>query len=187
MSTNERPGVAAATGHMTDAPGRENARFPASKVDEVRRLIGERIDRFNVRHGFSSAARGSDILFIEELLKRGGMAHVFLPFPQEDFARTSVGYGWDNRYAHILNDPHVTVTELSRTVPTSDVQPAAYDQCNKKIQEAAVQCAKRLGVGPVLIAVWNGNPGDGKGGTADAVRDWQRHNYKLELIDLSKL
>jgi hypothetical protein len=187
MSRDKRQGVAAATGHMTDAPGREKPRFPASKVEKVRRLIAERIDRFNVFHGFSSAARGSDILFIGEVLRRGGMAHVFLPFPREDFARTSVGHGWEDRYVKILTDPHVTVTELSQMFPSSDEQPAAYDHCNKKVQDAAMKCAKSLGVEPLLIAVWNGNPGDGTGGTADAVRNWQQHNYQLELIDLSKL
>jgi len=35
MSRKKRPGVAAATGHMTDALGRKSPRFPAIKVHEV--------------------------------------------------------------------------------------------------------------------------------------------------------
>lgn len=50
MTRKKCPGVAAATDHMTDAPG-----ATATKVDEVRRLVGERMERFNVRHSFLTA------------------------------------------------------------------------------------------------------------------------------------
>lgn len=108
--------VAAFTGHMVDAPGRPKPRFPESKVEDVRRAIAQRLDALDVRHGFSSGARGSDILFIEELLKRGGKAHVFLPFPRDAFAQTSVGYGWDARYMNVLLHPRVLVVELTDDV-----------------------------------------------------------------------
>jgi hypothetical protein len=39
----------------------------------------------------------------------------------------------------------------------------------------------------LLITVWNGNPGDGAGGTADAVRAWRDEGYTVEQIDISKL
>ena len=98
MLTNHvKGGVAAFTGHMVDAPGRDEPRFPLNKVESVRREIARALEAYDVRHGFSSAARGSDILFLEELLKRGGTAHIFLPFPARAFAQTSVGYGWDGR------------------------------------------------------------------------------------------
>ena len=41
---------------------------------------------------------------------------------------------------------------------------------------------------PVTLAiVWNGNPGDGAGGTADAVRAWHSEGYPVDVIDISKL
>jgi hypothetical protein len=135
----------------------------------------------------SSAARGADILFLEELLTRGGTAKVYLPFPPEAFAATSVGYGWDQRYVRILKDPRVQVIELAKHLSPPEQQAAAYDQCNVRIQEEAIRMAGAQGAEPLLLAVWNGQPGDDEGGTADTIRRWQRHGHRLELIDLARL
>jgi len=188
MSTNRvQGGVAAFTGHMVDAPGREKPRFPSTKVEAVRREIAKKLAAHDIRHGFSSAARGSDILFLEELLKRGGVPHIFIPFPATAFAQTSVGYGWDDRYWKVLRDPRVKLVEMADSLPPESDQSAGYDKCNVLVQEEAIRLAKSLGIKPILLAVWNGNPGDGRGGTADAVRSWVRHGYPEITIDLSKL
>jgi len=42
--------------------------------------------------------------------------------------------------------------------------------------------AQLLDQEPILITVWNDNPGDGAGGTADAVRD-QLHAAGIEIED----
>jgi hypothetical protein len=179
--------VAAFSGHMTDAPGRMDPRFPEHKAEAVRMEIARRLAQFHVQFGFSSAARGADILFIEELLTRDGSPHVFLPFPRDAFAKTSVGYGWDERYQRILQDSRVRVVELSSEVPADVEQPAAYDRCNKTLQEEAIRWAADRRIKPMLVTVWNGNPGDGRGGTADAVKAWERKGYALELINLALL
>lgn len=179
--------IAAFTGHMVDAPGRKTPRFPESKVQTVREEIAKCLGELNIRYGFSSAARGADILFIEELLKRGGMAHVYLPFPKDAFARTSVGYGWDPRYYRILKDPRVRVVELANILPRPDQQADAYDHCNLRIQEEATGFAQTQAAEPILLAVWNGNPGDERGGTADAVKAWERHGYQIIVINLADL
>jgi hypothetical protein len=179
------PRVAAFTGHMVDAPGRPTPRFPQDKVGDVRNAIAEQLKKHEIGYGFSSAARGSDLLFIEELKKIGGCARVFLPFPREQFKLTSVGYGWDGRFDKALKD--VEVIELSADVPPEDKQPEAYAACNTKIIEEAIAKAKMLDEQPILITVWNGNLGDGAGGTADAVRAWRDEGYTVEQIDLSKL
>ncbi|HEX2229000.1 MAG TPA: TRAFs-binding domain-containing protein [Candidatus Binatia bacterium] len=179
------PGVAAFTGHMVDAPGRPTPRFPQEKVGIVRNAIAERLKKHQIGYGFSSAARGSDLVFIEELKKTGGCSRVFLPFPREQFKLTSVGYGWDGRFDKALRD--VEVIELSSEVPPEDKQPDAYSACNAKIIEEAIAKAKLLDEQPILITVWNGNPGDGVGGTADAVHAWRDEGYTVEQIDISKL
>lgn len=188
MSTHHvKGGVAAFTGHMVDAPGREKPRFPLNKVESVRREIAIALQAHDVRHGFSSAARGSDILFLEELLKRGGTAHIFLPFSARAFAQTSVGYGWDDRYWQLLRNPRAKYEEMADALPPESHQSAAYDKCNVRLQQEAVRLATSEGTKPILLAVWNGNPGDGSGGTADAVRSWMQQGYRIMTIDLSKL
>jgi hypothetical protein len=138
-------------------------------------------------YGFSSAARGSDLLFVEEFLDLGGRVRVFLPFPREDFARTSVGYGWDGSFNRVLNSPKVQVFQLSDQLPLPRRQPQAYADCNMKILEEARKYATQLDQDPLLLTVWNGNQGDGQGGTADAVRSWRNKGYHVDLIDISKL
>ncbi len=177
--------VAAFTGHMVDAPDRPAPRFPPKKVEAVRKAIAEQLRKHKIGYGFSSAARGSDLLFLEEIAKIGGCARVFLPFPREAFKKTSVGYGWDDRFEKAMSTHEVV--ELASEVPPADKQPEAYANCNRKIFEAAQAKAKLLHQKPVLIAVWNGNPGDGAGGTGDAVRDWQKAGHEVGIIDISKL
>lgn len=98
--------VVAFSGHMTDAPGRAVPRFPESKVEAVRRAVRTWLGGQGARvHGVCSAARGADLLFLEEVLARRGTATVILPFPADDFKRISVGQGWDERFdAAIAND-----------------------------------------------------------------------------------
>jgi hypothetical protein len=179
------PCVAAFTGHMVDAPGRTPSRFPSNKVAAVRKAIAGCLKTHKVGFGFSSAARGSDLIFVEELKQIGGRLLVFLPFPRDQFKKTSVGYGWDQGFDRALKG--VEVKELSQELPPDDQQPAAYAECNRKILEEAVIKAKLLDEEPLLIAVWNGNPGDGAGGTADAVRGWQNAGHPVEIIDISSL
>jgi hypothetical protein len=176
------------TGHTVDAPGRQPERFPDRKVPAVRHAIAKRLRTGGAGHGFSSAARGSDLLFLEELLKQGGRATVLLPFPKEDFARTSVGQGWDGRYGAVLRDPRVECAVLSPRLPSENEQPAAYAACNRQLQQDAMAYARMLDERPILLTVWNGDPtGDGAGGTADAVREWQAEGYPVEVIDLSRI
>ena len=177
------PRVAAFAGHMVDAPWRTVPRFPSGKVEAVRKAVAERLSVLNVRYGFSSAARGSDILFIEELKKIGGRVKVFLPFPRDHFKKTSVGQGWNERFDAVLKD--LQVVELCRSIPDEDRLAETYAACNRAIRQEAITQATSLDEAPLLIAVYNGNPGDGSGGTADAVREWRSQGYPMEIIDLS--
>src|SRR6476659_3468581 len=138
--------VGAFTGHMVDTPDRPSARFPAYKVDSVRLAIHHQILNKSIGWGFSSAARGADLLFLEELLKLGGQAYVYLPFPRQDFIRTSVGYGWNHRFDNVLSHKHVEVTELADRFPfDKNGEDTAYAKCNATILEAATAHAKQLG------------------------------------------
>jgi hypothetical protein len=178
--------VALFTGHLVDAPDRKPPRFPESKAPAVRTQLAARLKALNIKYGFSSAARGADLLFIEELLKQGGTARVILPFSAAAFAKTSVGHGWDDRFRAALENPKVTVRELPTASPSADEEAEAYRHCNHAIQEEALHFAALLGEKPVLVAVWDGNPGAGDGGTAQFIQEWQKTGYDCELINLSE-
>jgi hypothetical protein len=181
------PRVAAFSGHMVDAPDRKPPRFPEAKIAAVRKAIAERLDKHRVGDGFSSAARGSDLLFVEALEERGACVSIYLPFPRDDFKKTSMGYGWDRVFDEALKGSKVRVEVLAPALPPEQEQNDAYAACNQRVFEAALKKAQLFDDEQILITVWNGKPGDGAGGTADAVREWKREGHEAEEIDISKL
>jgi hypothetical protein len=99
------PRVLAYTGHMVDAPGRMPPRLPADKIGCLRNEISRRLDACGALHGFGTAARGTDILVLEELAARGLTATLVLPFPQAHFEATSVGSTWNKRLEKLKPPP----------------------------------------------------------------------------------
>ncbi len=181
------PRVAAFAGHMTDAPDRPQPRFPRTLVGKVRRALREALASRQVGYGTSSMARGSDLLFLEELIARGGRAQVVLPFPAEAFVATSVGEEWRPRFETLLNDTRIEPEVLAPSAPASGGLPRAFAACNRAVLERTVAFARLLDEEPMLLAVWDGAAGDGAGGTADAVQEWQDEGYDVEVIDIRGL
>jgi hypothetical protein len=134
-----------------------------------------------------SAARGADLLFLEDVLANEGTATVLLPFPAADFKRVSVGQGWDDRLdAALANDRVNLRTLLEKTPPEGELE-RAFELCNLAIMDEADRVATLFDDDPVLLTVWNGNPGDASGGTAHAVSVWQQRGHQSANIDISKL
>ena len=179
------PRVMAFMGHMVDAADRSVPRFPAAKIPPVREAIRQRLRLLGATHGVSTAARGSDILFIEELLQQGGYPLVVLPFPDEEFLKISGGGRWDERFRQLRD--RVELRVLRQTRPPDDELPAVFAATNREVQRQAVEYARRLDETPVVLAVWDKNPGDGPGGTADAVALWQEDGYEVDIIDITSL
>lgn len=182
------PRVVAFTGHMADAPGRHIPRLPEAKLDAVRREIRASLRKFRTLPlGIASAARGSDIIFLEEVLALMGSVRVFLPFPSALFRRTSVGEPWLERYERIINSDRVSVRVLDESITAEPADGIAYQSCNLVIMEEARRLAELFDQDPVLIAVYNGAVGDGPGGAGDTVAMWEGEGLKVERIDPSKL
>lgn len=171
------PGVAAFVGHMTDAPDRATERFPERCVAGVRKGIAASLREHQIRIGYCSGARGADLLFVRELDRRGGEVNVILPFPREAFVAASVGPDpeWIEEFNELMDKERVEVETLLDEDPgTEEGRVEAYIRCNREIRERALARAVQLDQDPVLVHVWNGEPGDGSGGTADLVRAWRR-------------
>ena len=47
--------------------------------------------------------------------------------------------------------------------------------------------ARQLDTPLVPLAAWDGTPGDGPGGAASAVQNWQTLGYEPEIVDLAKI
>jgi hypothetical protein len=102
--------------------------------------------------GVSSLAAGSDQLFAEVVLDLGGQLLVVIPFLgyETRFKSTSA----KRNYSRLLS--RATETE---TLPTLGDDQIGYLHAGKRV----------VALSDVMVAVWDGKPAAGLGGTADVV------------------
>jgi hypothetical protein len=168
-------------GHRIDAPQRAAPRFPETLAPTIKERIREAVGRAEAGFGYAAAANGADILFLEAMQEAGLETYVHLPLPEEEFIRQSVerpGAGdWLARYRAVT----ANATEFTSAEHAS---PLAFAYGNQLLFGAACQHAQQLGSEVRLLAVWDGLPGDGAGGTADYVRMVREAGRPVETIAL---
>jgi class 3 adenylate cyclase len=178
----EMPKVAVFTGHRADTHERVSPRLPPEVVPAVGAAIQARLMEDNVRVGYSSAASGSDILFLEALQKIGGRTHIVLPCAEEQFLEESVipsEGDWETRFRDVVvRADEVFVASNERLILRS----VGYEYANEILYGLASVQADRLDTGLVRMAVWDGRPGDGPGGTADMVSRWRSAGHPVVVI-----
>jgi pilus assembly protein FimV len=174
--------IAIFVGHMPDEDGRSEPRFPGSAENAVQNRIIDWIASRHVKVSYSSAASGSDILFLEAAQAAGIETHVLLPFAAEDFVGTSVrpaGESWVERFRTVLSNA-ASQTVINDQV--ADEKSAAYDFTNRMIAAKAALRANDTQMPVAGLAVWDNADGDGAGGTADAVAAWCRAKIDIYAI-----
>lgn len=182
------PPVLVFTGHMIDAPGRAQPRFPHDLEAVVQAAIRSRIDSVKPLAAYGSAACGTDILCLEAMLERGAETHIILPFPPEEFRRVSVDFApggdWARRFERVIESADsVTVTSEHRATGSA----SSYEYANLVLTGMGSLRAGVLGTDVVGLAVWDGLPGDGGGGTAAAVELWEARKFRVERIAVQEL
>jgi len=183
------PSVIVFAGHMIDWPERTEPRFPRELESDVASEIQDRIDSLNPGFGFSSAACGSDILFLEAMLDHGAEVSIVLPYNEEEFVRDSVEIGpkaktWRDRFDRVLARAARVITASNQRLEIGGI---SYEFCNQLLLGlAAIRC-RQLDSTLIPVAVWNEKPGDGPGGAASVVEAWKNLGYKPEIISLEKL
>lgn len=181
--------VIAFSGHMIDAPNRPMPRFPASRVDYVSaRIEAQLAKREGQLQCVSSLADGSDILFVESVLARGGVVTILLPFPALHFKETSVKLDWRERFDTLLASPRVDLRPpLYSQLPLNDAeQNQAFAKVNDAIIETADSLAKRLhDPDPWFLAVYQRSNQNLQGGTGDAFKGWTAKGHRLVIVDPS--
>ena len=181
------PAVVVFTGHMVDQPGRDRPRFPARIEKKVAERIEKEVSKLNAGFGFSSAACGSDILFLEAMLKRGHI-HIVLPFAVDEFVKTSVAVSDDDRWTSRFE----RVMQRAEDVHVSSGAPSewggiVFEYASLLLLGMAQLRSRALDTDLVGLAVWDHNPGDGPGGTGETVKLWRRRGIKVVEIDTQPL
>lgn len=165
------PAVGVFTGHMIDAPGRNPPRFPPEREGEIRAAIEAEVEALDLRIGYSSAACGGDLLFIEAMLARGAEVNVVLPFAKGDFIETSLrfaGEAWVARFERALERAS-DVQYVTAERHLGDDRLFGFG--NRFMSGLALLRARSFSAEPWLVALWNGG-GALAGGTGDAVGRW---------------
>lgn len=153
------------SGHMVDTPDRPRPRFPPDQVPRVSAAISSALSGWEVGSGttlITGAARGADIIAAEAALARSARVRVVLALPQEEFERQSValpGTDWVDRFRSVLERAEVEVIDG----PYDD---GTFARANARM----IQVARGLDESPYAVVVWNGEEGDGPGGTRDFVQ-----------------
>jgi class 3 adenylate cyclase len=180
------PRVVTFAGHMIDRAGRPTPRFPPSLETAVRDAIVAELRRLDAGFGYASAACGGDILFLEAMLARDAEVHVVLPYVASEFRAHSVDLrnGWGARFDAALKQAASVVTATEQRSPGAA---ATYDYANMLLEGLAAIRARQLGTPISLLALWDGRPGDGLGGTETIVRRWQALGRDVRVIDLGAL
>jgi class 3 adenylate cyclase len=182
------PSVILFAGHMVDRPDRSEPRFPADLESAVAKAIRDRIEDLKPGFGFSSAACGSDILFLEAMLERGAEVSIVLPYNREEFVRDSVDFvpnsNWLDRFGRVVERAnHVIIASPQKLV----LGGVSYEFGKQMLLGMASIRARQLDTKLIPLVVWDGMPGDGVGGAASAVVDWRSAGYEPVIIDSSKI
>ncbi|NIQ25532.1 MAG: hypothetical protein GTN88_02915, partial [Gammaproteobacteria bacterium] len=153
------PPVVVYTGHMIDAPGRDEPRFPPSIENEVRADIRARLERLAPVAAYGSAACGTDILCLECARDLGVELHIVLPFAAEYFRATSVDFQpdgqWGQRFEKLLEDAKEVLVISRRPPPRGE---SIFEYGNLIMTGLAKLRAQMLDTSLHGIAVWDGEP-----------------------------
>ncbi|MEY2882182.1 MAG: hypothetical protein RLZZ15_4562 [Verrucomicrobiota bacterium] len=140
--------------------GIDEARLAPLVTAELRRLRDAVAAAGGELHFYASVADGADLLALDAAAALGLAQHVVLPMPEEDFLRpfhSPTGRARAKaRLEAIRAEPG---RHTWRVAATSLAVPAAYFEADVGIVEAC----------DVLLAVWDGKPEGGLGGTAQLV------------------
>jgi hypothetical protein len=122
--------------------------------ETIRRVLLEwRAKVPGVIYGVTSAAAGGDLLFAETCIELNLPIRVFLPVPKEQFREDFDEASWDRAECVFKNALSVEVT-------------GAGEQLTERYYECGIETVQES---QLLIALWDGEPSQGLGGTADMV------------------
>ncbi len=190
MDSGERR-VVLGSGHRIDGPGRNPPRFPPEKEPAVRAALARQLAAWRVGPGHLAVcggANGADILFAELCRDRGASLLLLLPFPRERFLAESVdlpGTGWTARFQALAEDGRSEVRIQEESLGPLPPGADPFERNNDWILRAGLDAA-RPGK-PRALIVWNGQPGDGAGGTAAFHVAAVRLGLTVAVIDPSTL
>jgi class 3 adenylate cyclase len=178
-------GIVAFSGHVLDRPG-SDPRFPPEAEEMAKLKIESALEEMDASCGYSSAACGTDIIFLESMIDRGAETHVFLPFAKEEFIETSVrraGGNWVARFESVL-DQATSIHYVTKDGYNGE--DTLYTFCNDVLLGFAAMRGRGMDEDPRLLVFWDGQPG-AEGGTGELVKKWKKNFNEPLIIDAKQV
>ena len=178
------------SGHMIDAPGRPEPRFPPDKEKAAADAIAAKLSELGIGAddlAICGGSCGGDILFAEACLARGARLEVRLPFDEPTFLQKSVAFAgdhWVNRYYEMKAN-----TKTRLLVMPDELGPLPKG-ANAYARNNLWQLYSALAWGPEkvrFVCLWNRKGGDGPGGTEHMVETVQKYSGRVYVLDTNIL
>jgi tetratricopeptide (TPR) repeat protein len=181
------PKVVAFTGHMLDAADRAPARFPAAAEPAVTAALEAWLDATGEVIGYSQAACGGDILFLEALQRRGHENHVTLPCARQDYIEQSVAFAgppWVARFERALAGATSVGYATAEAYLGDEI---LFEHASRFIDGRALVRARELEGEAVMLAMLDAGAAGAPGGALRTLEEWRRAGHAAHLIDLAAL
>ncbi|WP_254019310.1 hypothetical protein [Mesorhizobium escarrei] len=173
---------------MVDAPDRKIPRFPPDKEPAAAAAIADALPKIGVTRGdlaICGGACGGDLLFAEACLEREMPVEIYIPFDGSTFLANSVDFAdgsWHERYLAVK-------AKATLRVAPDELGPLgeggnAYERNNQWMLDSA---ARFGGDRMAFICLWNGEGGDGPGGTQHLMEEARRKTSRIYWLDTRKL
>jgi hypothetical protein len=158
--------------HVVGFSGHRLVERPAEAGDAIKAVIESlRGEGSGEWIALSSVAAGADSLFARQALGLGLAWHALLPLPPAEFRRDFSPGEWKAAEALLSGAEHTRV--LSESGSRQD----AYLDCG---METVNEC-------DVLLALWDGEPARGKGGTGDVITYARELGKPIVVINAATL
>ena len=189
------------SGHMIDPPGRSTPRFPPDREDVAGEAIREKVGEIKAAAGkddgvellgIAGASDGGDLLFHEACHDLGVVTHVLLPVPELVYRATALSRQasrWAERYHTTLQRAaEVRTLARSHTMPGWLATRPDYDNWQRSNRWILHYAWAATTTGRVtVLALWNGQMGDGTGGVADMVATGMHRGADVVTVDTTSL
>jgi hypothetical protein len=184
------------TGHRVDSASRKTPRFPPGMESIARQAIGDAVvEQQRTTHGsilgIAGGASGGDILFLEVCAELGIKTEMLLALPVDQFVKASVesdDKSWVARFNHQLEKhPNPPVLAHSPELPDWLLFKKNYDIWQRNNLWLASQALSYGAAHFTLIALWDGQTGDGPGGTEHMVSLAKEHGSQFVWLKTKEL
>jgi hypothetical protein len=172
------PRIILFTGHRNDAPDRQAPRLPPDKEDQARAMILAAVTEAKEKAtgkllGISGGASGGDILFHEVCQQLDIPSQMYPVLTKTEYIKKSVADGgpdWVKRFKRLFEQMQPEILSDSGELPRwlrAKKDYSIWQRSNLWMLHSALAISND---NLTLIALWNGEVGDGPGGTEDMVQ-----------------